>query len=282
MKSKMLLTSLSEVRDEFVEDSEVEVAAASVKRFGWVKWAAVAACLVLAALIAIPAIMNSQAQAEDIPDESAPAEAFITEEARNIITQVLTSPYYDRVSEDELDRVTLGLPIAVYDLYLDDDGAYYLASHVCAQIYPIYVDGALKYLCDGFGQCEPYSVSHVSFEGGEPYIDEPLHYEVSDTHQELYDRLSAGNAGSLALLYATDGTYLYDGSTFERVCDIGNSLPFGYDTMFDENGNYIEWTDPSMEPPKKTNPAALEGAELPDALIAEIRLTDTSVTEPLT
>ena len=284
MKADMLLDPLGEIDDEFLNDDEVTVPA---KRFGWVKWAAVAACLAVAALIAIPAIMNSQAQAENAPDESAPAEATITDEAKNGIESVLTQPYYERVSEDELASVTLGLPIAEYSLYLDNNGAPYLSSNVYAQIYPVYIDGTFKYLIgpyppDGaWGWCEPYSVTHISFDGGQVYFDEPLHYEVRDQYQVLYDRLTAGNAGTMALVYAADGTYIYDGLAFERVCDNGISLDPWYDTLFDENGNYIDWPDHSVEPPQKLNPADLEGADLSDELIAEIRLTDTSVTEPL-
>ena len=284
MKAEKFLDPIGGISDAYLEESEI---AAPAKHYGWVKWVAVAACLALAALIAVPAILNSKAQAESIPDTSAPAEALITDEAKEGIKFVLTQPYYERVSEDELASVTLGLPIAEYSLYLDDNGAYYLSSHVYAQIYPVYVDGTFKYLVgpyppDGaWGWCEPYSVTHISFDGDQAYFDEPLHYEVRDQYQTLYDRLAAGNAGAMTLVYAADGTYVYDGSNFERVCDIGIYLDPWYDTLFDENGNYIDWPDHSVEPPHKVTLANLEGADLPAELVAQIRLTDTAITEPL-
>ena len=125
-----------------------------------------------------------------------------------------------------------------------------------------------------WGYYEPYLAT-------KDYEKEPLQEEVFPWHQELYDKLAAGNAGSVALVYAADGTYLYDGSTFKRVSDTGIGINADYDAQFDENGNYIDWPIHAVEPPQKLNPAALEGANLPYEVIAEIRLTDTSVTEQL-
>ena len=74
MKSKMLLTSLGEVRDDYVEDADTEGAAASVKRFSWVKWAAVAACVLVAVLIAVPALSGKAPEVESERTEPVPAE----------------------------------------------------------------------------------------------------------------------------------------------------------------------------------------------------------------
>ena len=276
MKAEKFIDPIGEIGDEFLEESEVTVPA---KVYPWVKWAAVAACLALAALIAIPAIMNSRASAENTHDTSLPAAATITDEAREGIKSVLTNPSYGLVSEDGLASVTVGLPIAEYALYLDDNGGYYLRSSEFAQVYPVYVNGALAYLVGcgptgTWGYYEPYLMT-------KDYETEPLHEEVYPWHEELYARLAAGNAGSLALVYAADGTYLFDGTSFVHAYEQGNGVDWSYYEQFDENGSYIDWPAPSVEPPQKMNPANLGSVELPSELLAQIRLTDTAVTEPL-
>ena len=79
-----------------------------------------------------------------------------------------------------------------------------------------------------------------------------------DTYLVLFERLKAGTAGSVAMVLATDGTYIYDGSSFERVSDhcLTNDYP----------GLHY---------------ASLADANLPHELITELRLTNTSITEPL-
>ena len=72
MKSKMLLTSLGEVNDKYIEDADAKVA--SVKRFGWVKWVAVAACVLVAVLIAVPALSGKAPEVEAEPAEPTPIE----------------------------------------------------------------------------------------------------------------------------------------------------------------------------------------------------------------
>ena len=69
--------------------------------------------------------------------------------------------------------------------------------------------------------------------------------------------------------------------TFERVYEKDNGNGANYDSQFAPNGNFIAWPEPSVEAPQKLGPAALDRATLPDELIAELRLTDTSVTKPL-
>ena len=276
MKAEKFIDPIGDIGDEYLEESEVR---ATAKVYPWVKWVAAAACVLVAVLISVPAILSSKAGAENTPDTSLRAAATITDEAREGIKSVLTTPNYELASEDELAGVTLGLPIAEYGLYLDDNGGYYLSSSEFAQVYPVYVNGALAYLvgCGPtgiWGYYEPYLATS-------DYENEPLHEECYPWHQELYERLAAGNAGSLALVYAADGTYLYDGTTFVRVHEQGNGVDQSYFEQFDGNGTYIDWPEPSVEPPQKMSPAALEGANLPAELLAQIRLTDTSVTEPL-
>ena len=277
MKAEKFIDPIGEIGDEFLEESETT---APAKVHSWVKWVAVAACLAIAALIAVPAFMSLRAEAEDVPDTSLPAEAIITDDARAGIKYVLTMSGNELVGEDELGSITIGLPIADYGLYLDNSGAYYLASDNGTQIYPVYVNGVLEYLVgpyppnEAWGWFEPY-LTTSDFE------TEALHEEVSPQHQELFDRLAAGGAGSLALIEAADGTYLFDGAAFVRVFEKGNGVDESYYAQFDENGTYIDWPYPAVESPQEMTPADLEGASLPSELIAQIRLTDTSITEPL-
>lgn len=67
MSMDKLQNALGDVQDEFILDAHAE---AAVKRFGWVKWAAVAACLAIVAAIAIPVLNSKASKAEDQPDDT--------------------------------------------------------------------------------------------------------------------------------------------------------------------------------------------------------------------
>ena len=67
MKSDKLQDAVGLVRDDFIEDAEY-TAERQAKIYPWVKWVAVAACLAVAALVAVYAIMNSKAEAENTPE----------------------------------------------------------------------------------------------------------------------------------------------------------------------------------------------------------------------
>lgn len=250
----------------------------SLKQSGWVKWIIIAACLVVVAIVAVPAIMNAQAQeqsaseVEDATNPEAtpsytdddfalPAEPTLTDEAKSAIAKGLTSTSIfvpeARMSEDDLDSVTLGLPIAYYFYECGDSGTCAFNSDECYQLYPVYIDGKFDCLAD-------YS-KVFGFNGVYDYDNE----EVGNDHfLVLYDRLKAGTAGSVAVILAKDGAYIYDGSSFELVSeqgevDLGGSL------------------DPEDDSGSSWHPASLSEADLSDELIAEIRLTDTSLTEPI-
>ena len=71
MKSDKLFDAIGEARGEYVQDAEAVPAA---KRYSWVKWAAVAACVLIAVLIAVPALNGKAPEVEPQPTEPAPVE----------------------------------------------------------------------------------------------------------------------------------------------------------------------------------------------------------------
>ena len=66
MSMDKLANALGDVQDEFIRDAH---AGAVVKRFSWVKWAAAAACAVIAVLIAVPALWGKAPKVEPEPVE---------------------------------------------------------------------------------------------------------------------------------------------------------------------------------------------------------------------
>ena len=54
MTAERLLGAVGDIRDEYVQ--EAGITSTSVKKYGWVKWVAVAACVVVAVLIATPLV----------------------------------------------------------------------------------------------------------------------------------------------------------------------------------------------------------------------------------
>ena len=62
MTAEGLLKVIGDIRDEYVWEAEVTV---KVKKIAWVKWVAVAACLVVAACIAVPWLWGGMSQGEN-------------------------------------------------------------------------------------------------------------------------------------------------------------------------------------------------------------------------
>ena len=114
MKSKMLLTSLNEVNDEYVEDAEAAVA--SVKRFGWVRRVAVAACILVAVLIAVPALWGKVPEVEPEPTEPTPVEEPADEPVNEADDEPEIEP---QASEDRESSSMGGGTIDVSTFYYD-------------------------------------------------------------------------------------------------------------------------------------------------------------------
>ena len=71
MKSDKLFDAIGEAKSEYVQDAEAKPAA---KRYGWVKWAAAAACVLIAVLIAVPALSGKAPEVESEPVEPVPVD----------------------------------------------------------------------------------------------------------------------------------------------------------------------------------------------------------------
>ena len=254
---------------------------ASIKSYRWVKWAILVACLAAVVVFAIPEIMNANAPTKPSStqdsesqnrsestnsysddDFALPDEAVITDAAADGIAGGLVSTNIfepePRVAEDELDGVTLGLPIAYYFFECDDSGTYAFNSSVGYELYPVYLNGNLNCLA-----------CYSNIFGLNGIIDYDSSEAGPDDFLPLYERLKAGTAGSVAVILAKDGTYLYDGSSFELVSEQGALDNYG---VADDEDDSV-WDAWHL--------ASLSETDLPDGLAAGIRLTDTSVTEPI-
>lgn len=66
MSMDKLQNALGDVQDEFILDAHAGTVA---KRYGWVKWAAAAACVVIAVLIAVPALWGKAPKVDPNPVE---------------------------------------------------------------------------------------------------------------------------------------------------------------------------------------------------------------------
>ena len=243
------------------------------------KWVLFALCLTIAALIAIPILINSMpkaditytSEAEPVSgpnlsytddDLALPTEPVLTDEAKVGIVDGLTSTdksfgIEPRWKDIDLNTVTIGLPVAYYYLYGDDSGTFELTSAEIYQLYPLYIDGKLDCLVQHSNIIVGMN-SIFDYDAGEMPND---HFKV------LFERLKNGTAGSVAVILAKDGVYLFDGSEFELVSNQG--IPDFEGSMSDDN------TEPIL------HHVSLANANLPDELVAEIRITDTSVTEPI-
>ena len=147
-------------------------------------------------------------------------------------------------SEDELAELEVGLPIYVYPLRSDEPGSYRFFG--VAPIYPVYRNGDI----DGVVMAPGIEGLYTTPDGDTRY-------------NELMALLDEGDCGSIAILTAKDGTYLYDGTTFERLNGTTDELYLGVGTQVDKGF---------------TN---LGSGNLPAELLSQIVLTDTSVRVPL-
>ena len=151
--------------------------------------------------------------------------------------------YFMLFSEDELAELEVGLPIYVYPLRSDEPGSYRFFG--VAPIYPVYRNGRI----DGV----------VISPGVEGLYATP---DGDTRYNELMALLDEGDCGSIAILTADDGTYFYDGTGLVRLNDMTDNLAHGM-------GNV------------DTGFTSLESADLPNELLSQIMLTDTSVRTPL-
>ena len=154
--------------------------------------------------------------------------------------------YFKLFSEDEVAELEVGLPIYVYPLRSDEPGSYHFFSDGIAPIYPVYRNGSI----DGV-------VMQPGIEGLYMTLGGDIQFN------ELLALLDEGDCGSVAVITAADGTYLYDGTDIERLNDISDVLVLG------------------MGSDAETGFTDLEGADLPAELLSQIVLTDTSVRVPL-
>lgn len=171
---------------------------------------------------------------------------LLTEGEFGYTDEYVIAGYYKLFTEDELAELEVGLPIYVYPLRSDEPGSYRFYDDGIAPVYPVYRDGNI----DGV-------VIEPGMEGLYATPDGDTRYN------ELMALLDEGDCGSIAILTAADGTYLYDGTTFERLNDTTDVLLIGVGAQVDTG-----FTD-------------LEGADLPAELLYRIVLTDTSVRAPL-
>ena len=66
MTATRLLGVVGDIEDEYVREADARPA--KVKKFAWVKWVAVAACVVAAVLIAVPLLWNPGPKGDENPD----------------------------------------------------------------------------------------------------------------------------------------------------------------------------------------------------------------------
>ena len=65
MTATRLLGAVGDIKDEYVQ--EADAMPVRVKKFAWVKWVAVAACVVVAILIAVPLLWNPATKGDESP-----------------------------------------------------------------------------------------------------------------------------------------------------------------------------------------------------------------------
>lgn len=195
-------------------------------------------------------------------DLALPAEPALTETIKAGIVEALTTTHGLSITEPrwadvDLDTVTIGLPIAYYFIDKSETGEYAFSSGEVYQLYPLYIDGRLDCL-----------VQHSEMIPLDSIFDYDAGEMPNDHFKALFERLKEGTAGTVAVVLAKDGAYLFDGSSFELVSEDG-AAEFG------------GVADEELEPQDIWHPASIADADLPDELTSEIRLTDTSVTEPI-
>ena len=149
-------------------------------------------------------------------------------------------------TEDELAELEVGLPIYVYPLRSDNPGSYRFFDDGIVTVYPVYRNGDIDGVVMGLGIEGLYSTP-----------------DGDTRYNELMALLDEGDCGSIAILTAEDGTYLYDGTAFERLNGTTDALYFGVGTQVDKGFT------------------SLGSKELPAELLSQIVLTDTSVRIPL-
>ena len=66
MTAERLLGVVGDIRDEYVQEADIR--STGVKKYGWVKWLAIAACVVVAILIAVPMLWNPATKGDESSD----------------------------------------------------------------------------------------------------------------------------------------------------------------------------------------------------------------------
>ena len=154
--------------------------------------------------------------------------------------------YFLLFTEDELAELEVGLPIYVYPLRSDEPGSYRFFDDGIVTVYPVYRNGDIDGVVMGLGIEGVYSTP-----------------DGDTRYNELMALLDEGDCGSIAILTAKDGTYLYDGDTFECLNGTTDLMVFG------------------VGDPVDTGFTNFGGDDLPNELLSQIVLTDTSVRVPL-
>ena len=101
MKSDKLFDAIGEARGEYVQDAEVVQTA---KPNGWVKWAAVAACVLIAVLIAVPTLKDKAPEVEPEPAEPTPVEEPVDEPA----DEPVDTPASDDGENADVNNILIG------------------------------------------------------------------------------------------------------------------------------------------------------------------------------
>ena len=211
MKSKVLLTSLNEVNDEYVEDADVAVA--SVKRFGWIKWAAVAACLLIAVLIAVPALKGKAPEVEPEPSEPTPIEEPVDEPAESPVDEPVDEPASDDGKEPDTNIVPMGGGVD------EPTGDRTYPGPVATMTFPHYF---------------------TSYEDFSTFVEDPV-YEAflnSDEGQKHDVVFSIGNYGSNAFFTTRSMDDLYSTSMILDPIEVGSTYEI-YSLDLYENSDYL-------------------------------------------
>ena len=223
MKAEVLLDPLGEIDDRFLEDDEVTT---PVKRFGWVKWAAVAACLVVAAAITIPMLNSKTPATEDQPTKTEQPDETQTQQVvtvpENLITDVYGGGGWDgtgRWSHGFTDYYEFSPVVEepVFEAFANSEvGQQHELSYLVAGTMELHVTG------------RTYEITEVSMK---------IDWEVVEMGHSPRWRGSHSSVSVSHYYYSTYDEYLSGDGLYERA------EPYGVVTTFEVNGHTVQEVD---------------------------------------
>lgn len=230
MKSELFVEAVGDIDDAFVQ--RASQSQAKVVKFEWVKWVAVAACLGVAVLIAVPALKGQTPEVEPEPVEPTPIEAPVVEPEAEPVEEPADEPtpsddqmagwaagsgfWKDQTDYTSLEEFLADIDDPVFEAFVDTEEAqqhsftYHVLTTPNAYVGDdgkVHEDGQLVQV---LLYCHDYDTPIIT--GDQDYL-QVTSYNYERTRPNFDDPIF----GDTESYFGTQTTYEVDGVTVEKT-----------------------------------------------------------------